>query len=113
MGEGHGAGRLPAWPLLGREAIMTMQHANRPAIQAPARDDEAAATYKQIYVRLSDAPYAYGEVIDRERVIEYAADGTPIGVEFLRVDGCVGLAGIPRADQIARALRAHDVTVCP
>ena len=91
---------------------MTTQYDTRPTTHNAAPDDAAAATYKQIYVQLSDAPYAYGELIDSERVVEYAADGTPIGVEFLHVDGCVGLSGVPRADQIARALEAHDVKVC-
>ena len=91
---------------------MTMKYDTRPTRQVAAHDGGDAATYKQIYVQLSDAPYAYGELIDSERVVEYAADGTPIGVEFLRVDGCVGLSDVPRADQIARALAAHDVRVC-
>jgi uncharacterized protein YuzE len=37
------------------------------------RDADAA------YIRLQDAPYAYGEDIDRERRVDYAQDGTPSG----------------------------------
>ena len=91
---------------------MTMQPHNPPTTQAPAHGREAGGAYKQIYVRLSDAPYAYGELLDCERVVDYAADGTPIGVEFLRVSECAGVAGLPRAELVASALEAHDIRVC-
>ena len=70
------------------------------------------ATSVQVYVQLSEAPYAYGEILDARRVVSYAADGTPIGVEFLGVSDCVGLSDIPHADQIAAALRRHNIPVC-
>jgi uncharacterized protein YuzE len=70
-------------------------------------DQEAQA----IYVRLSDKAYAYGEDIDHERRVDYADDGTPVGVEFLCVDEGVDLSDIPQADAIADALRAYDIRV--
>ena len=91
---------------------MATQHDTPVDARAAARDAEAGLVYKQVYVQLSDAPYAYGELIDCGRVVDYAADGTPIGVEFLRVDGCVGVTGLPRSDQVAEALRRHDIGVC-
>lgn len=66
----------------------------------------------QVYVRLSDAPYAYGEILDRGRIVDYAADGSPIGVDFLDASGCANLRAVPRAAQVAEALRAHDVSIC-
>ena len=91
---------------------MTIQYDGRSDTRDAARDADPDATYKQVYVQLSDAPYAYGELIDCVRVVDYAADGTPIGGEVLRVTDCVGLAGIPRADEVAEALRHHDINVC-
>lgn len=80
----------------------------RDARQVPGDDTSSV----QVYIQLSDAPYAYGEILDARRVVSYAADGTPIGVELLGVSGCVGLADIPQADQIAEALSRHNIPVC-
>ena len=35
-----------------------------------------------------------------------------IGVEFVAVDGCASVAMLPQADEIAAALRQHDIPVC-
>ena len=78
---------------------------------ARTRADDAPSLH--VYIQLSDAPYAYGQVLDRDRVVDYAADGTPIGVEFLDVSGCVGLSDVPHADQVARALQSYNIAVCP
>ena len=83
--------------------------------QRAARDLDLAPADTQpmnVYVELSTAPYAYGQVLERGRVVDYAADGTPIGVEFVAVDGCVSVAMLPQADVIAEALRQHDIPVC-
>ena len=80
-----------------------------------ARDMSAVPTDARpvnVYVELSSAPYAYGQVLERGRVVDYAADGTPIGVEFVAVDGCASVAMLPQADVIAEALRRHDIPVC-
>jgi uncharacterized protein YuzE len=69
----------------------------------------ASATYDReadaVYVRLSDRPYAFGEDIDHERRVDYAEDGTPIGVELLCASEGVDLSNLPRADEIGDALR--------
>ena len=57
-----------------------------------------------LYVRLSDKPYDHGRDLDEDRRIDYAADGTPIGVEFLDVDQGVNLDNLPEHDAIAKAL---------
>jgi hypothetical protein len=80
--------------------------------RSTGHDPVADARYLQVYVQWSDAPYAYGEILDARRVVNYAADGTPIGAEFLEVSGCVNLCGIPNADRVAAALRGHDIPVC-
>jgi hypothetical protein len=64
-----------------------------------------------LYIRLSDKPYAFGEDINHERRIDYAADHTPIGVEFTCVDEGVDVRDLPRADEIAQALRGQDIRV--
>ena len=70
-------------------------------------DREAQA----IYIRLEDKPYAFGEDIDHERRVDYAEDGTPIGVELLCVDEGVDLSDLPRADELAAALRPLDIRI--
>ncbi len=61
-----------------------------------------------LYVHLSDKPFGRSE--DKspsrqyERGVDYAEDGTPIGVEFLNASRGVDLTDIPRADEIAKAL---------
>ena len=70
-------------------------------------DPEADA----VYIRLSDKAYAYGEELDRERRIDYAADGTPIGVEILCVSTGVDLRDLPQAQEIALALAQHRIKV--
>lgn len=60
-------------------------------------DEEADA----LYVRLSEKPYAYGVELDTERRIDYAHDGTPIGIEVLCASQGVDMANLPMADQLA------------
>ena len=64
-------------------------------------DPEANA----LYVRLSDKPREYGRGLGDERYIDYAEDGTAIGVEFTCVSSGVDLHDVPRGDEIAAALR--------
>jgi hypothetical protein len=64
-----------------------------------------------IYVHLSEKPYAFGEDIDRERRIDYAADHTPIGVEITCVSGGVNLRDLPDRDEIAQLLASLNIRV--
>ena len=70
-------------------------------------DKEADA----IYVRLSDEQYAYGEELDPERRIDYAADGTPIGVELLCVSEGVDLRNLPENAAISKLLSRNRIKV--
>jgi uncharacterized protein YuzE len=62
-----------------------------------------------LYVYLSDKPYSHGRDLDDERRIDFAADDTPVGVEFTCVSLGVDLTDLPRADEISGALREHDI----
>ena len=69
----------------------------------------ATATFDReadaVYVTLSDRQYAFGEDLDHVRRIDYAEDGTPIGVELLCVSDGVDLTSVPRADEVGELLR--------
>ena len=64
-----------------------------------------------IYVRLSDAPYDHTEELDTERNVDYAADGSVVGVELLNVSRGVDVRDLPNADAIARVLRERHIKV--
>jgi uncharacterized protein YuzE len=64
-----------------------------------------------LYVSLSDKPYDHGLDLDEDRRVDYAADGTPIGVEFLDVDHGVKLDELPEHDAIAKALEPYGLKV--
>ncbi len=69
-------------------------------------DEQADA----IYIYLSDAPYAYGENLDHERRIDFAKDGTPIGVELLCVSEGVITDDLPHRHEIGKLLGEHIIT---
>lgn len=66
-----------------------------------------------IYIEFDERDVAYSENISRgreyDRGVDYAEDGTPVGVEFLNVSRGVDLTDVPRADEIARLLREHEI----
>ena len=62
-----------------------------------------------IYARLSDRPYAFGEDLDHARRIDYADDGTPIGVELLYVSHGVDLTSLPMARELAAELEKLNI----
>lgn len=70
-------------------------------------DEEADA----VYIRLSDKNYSYGEELDRERRIDYAADGTPVGIELLCVSTGVDLRNLPEQRALAELLAKHRIKV--
>ena len=70
-------------------------------------DKEANA----LYIWLNDKPYAYGEDLDRERRIDYASDGTPIGIELLCVSSGVSFNHLPQPDKIAQLLQDIKIKV--
>ena len=68
-------------------------------------DQDASA----LYIYLAEKPYAYGRDLDGERRIDYAADGTPIGVELTCISSGVNVEGLPEAGQIRELLRRLDI----
>ncbi len=70
-------------------------------------DEEADA----IYVRRSEKQYAYGEDLNPERRIDYAADGSPIGVELTCVSEGVDLRDLPEQRSIAEVLARLNIRV--
>ena len=68
-------------------------------------DEEADA----IYIRLSDKAYSYGEELDRERRVDYAADGSPVGIELLCVSTGVDVRDLPEQAEVAKLLASHRI----
>jgi uncharacterized protein YuzE len=59
------------------------------------------------YLEFSDATFDHMERLDDQRAVDFAADGTVIGVEILSPARGVDLAGLPHAAEIERVLRAR------
>ena len=64
-----------------------------------------------VYAYLSDKPYARGTNLDDARRIDYDKDGAPRGIELLYVSQGVDFADLPRADELADALRPYHFPV--
>jgi uncharacterized protein YuzE len=64
------------------------------------------------YVELSDAFVDRTERLGPDRMIDYAADGTILGYEFLNVRRHgVDLSDLPHRDELARIFVDHNVRV--
>ena len=71
-------------------------------------DKEADA----VYILLDDKPYSYGKKVDKSRRVDYAQDGTAIGVEFLYVSDGVDVSDLPVEERaIGRLLEEHNLKV--
>ena len=57
------------------------------------------------YVEFSSADSARQVALDDATIIDYAADGSVVGVEFISPSRGVSLAGVPRAAEIEREMR--------
>jgi len=57
------------------------------------------------YVEFSSADSARQIALDDATIIDYAADGSVVGVEFISPSRGVNLAGVPRAVDIEREIR--------
>ena len=64
-----------------------------------------------VYILINDLPYAYSKEVDESRFIDYAKDGTVIGVELLYVSGGVETSGLPHASDLDILLDQHGVKV--
>lgn len=63
------------------------------------------------YVRINDLPWARSEEVDDGRVIDYAPDGTVVGIELICIRYGVKPSGLPHQDEVERLLREHEVKV--
>ena len=70
------------------------------------RHDEGADA---VYIRISEKPYAYGEELDPERRVDYAADGSPVGIELLCVSTGVDVRDLPEQAEVAKLLASHRI----
>ncbi len=63
-------------------------------------DTEADA----LYVRLARGEVARTRRLDSSRAVDYRADGTVLGVEFLFVSKSIRLQDVPERERVAEAL---------
>ena len=63
------------------------------------------------YVELSRGDVDRQTLLDGARILDLAADGSVVGIEFLSPSLGVDLAGIPRAAEVGRALRRRGIRV--
>ncbi|HUE88332.1 MAG TPA: DUF2283 domain-containing protein [Vicinamibacterales bacterium] len=65
-----------------------------------------------VYVYFNQAPIDHTEEIhDGTAIVDYDADGVPVGVEFMDVSEGIDLRRVPRADEIARLLEDYPFPV--
>ena len=64
-----------------------------------------------VYILINDLPYAYSKELDETRFIDYAKDGTVIGVELLYVSGGVDVTDLPYESEITKLLEQHNIKV--
>jgi uncharacterized protein YuzE len=59
-----------------------------------------------LYVYLSDGPLVRTQIIDDGRMVDWAADGQVVGLEFLDVSHGIDLRGVPCAERVPDMLKA-------
>ncbi len=74
--------------------------------RGPVRYDPVADC---LYVTLSKAPVDHTRTIDDLRMVDLAASGEVVGVEFIGVLDGLDLHDIPRAAEVERLLRASEL----
>jgi len=63
------------------------------------------------YVEFSSADSARQIALDDATIIDYAADGSVVGVEFISPSRGVNLTGVPRAAEIEREVRRLGLSI--
>lgn len=63
------------------------------------------------YVLINRLPYSYSKEIDETRFVDYAEDGTVIGIELLYVSGSVDIYDLPCQSEVGELLEKHHVRV--
>lgn len=73
-------------------------------------DDEVDALYVS-FRKIEPGGVKKVRMVDERRNVDYDAGEESIGVEFLCVSEGIALEGMPRADEIARALQAFAPSI--
>ena len=64
------------------------------------------------YLQVSDAPWHHQDRLDDARGVNYAVDGSVIGIELLSPAAKgVDLRGLPYADDVERVMRARGFRI--
>lgn len=64
------------------------------------------------YLQVAEAPWDHQERLDDARGINYAADGSVVGIELLSpARRGVDLAGLPYAEDVERVMRARGFRI--
>jgi uncharacterized protein YuzE len=88
---------------------MALQEVTHGTLRAEYDSDADA-----LYVYFSNREYSHGRDLDPARRIDYAADGSVVGVELLSPSMGVDLTGLPSPDEIAILLdRLHLPVTLP
>jgi len=64
-----------------------------------------------IYITLCSKTCARTKKLDDMRYIDYASDGTPVGIELLGVSGGVAVEDLPKTAELTRLLEGRDIKV--
>jgi len=70
-------------------------------------DDRADA----LYIRFSHGSFSHTEIVDDHRNIDYAQDGSVIGIEVLYPTLGVNVSGLPREASVGRLLEEYGFRV--
>jgi uncharacterized protein YuzE len=63
------------------------------------------------YILINDLPHAYTKEIDETRIVDYAEDGTVIGIELLYVSDGIDISSLPFESEVGKLLAKHHVKV--
>ena len=63
------------------------------------------------YILINDLPHAYSKEVDVTRFVDYAEDGTVIGIELLYIGSGVDVTGLPCIAEIKKLLEESNVKV--
>lgn len=64
-----------------------------------------------VYILINDLPFAYSIEIDESRFVDYAKDGTIIGIELLYVSGGVDITDLPFTSDVERMLNENGIKI--
>jgi len=63
------------------------------------------------YILINNLPHAYSKEIDETRFVDYAEDGTVIGIELLYVSSGVDITDLPHRPEVEKLLEEHHIKV--